>query len=327
MNFEQAGIDENSGAESVEPKIAPASLDDVLGELKSELSSVSEEAAQEVVADEEKEKIKLEKQRETIETIKPKLDQFMEMVNDQNIFDGKKTYFALKGNLEGYTGSEKEKRTQQFAINTLYEELANEYKEKTGGPLYISSIPMEFRDNKYNYTDGTYQRLNGKTEAEYMAGFDSFDREYPPAGLMRVDAQEAQTRLGKGSYGFNENSPVISNTPEDYVDNLARLQAYVTSKGYHFHDPELSDPSVVVSESTKRIYSHGFDTKAQGITLAAIESQDTTTAAKALAFAEKVQTMSPSTLQRLRSDLAALSSGKKQEFLSRFESEKLKLAA
>lgn len=141
-----------------------------------------------------------------------------------------------------------------------------------------------------------------------------------------VKAYEAQ-RLVTGAYGFNENRPVISNTPEEYVDNLAKLQAYKTSKDYHFNGKELEDPNVVVSESTKRIYSHGFDTEAQGITLGALETQDTATAAKALAFAEKIQTMSASTLQKLRMDLGALSPGKKQEFLSRFEAEKLKLAA
>ena len=267
---------------------AVGGLNGLLGETKEEISQLEKRS----------EPIESPHEREAYRELKPKIDALMEMIRQSHLFKGKQDYFSLKEDFDGYKKAVFEDVSHKYDLSLLYEEIAKDYKEATGQEFYIGGTPLEFQEDRFDYTDGGYDHLGGKSKEDYLAD----------------KIVQDEKVLHDYMLGNKDTLQGLTRNPEEYIENLKKVREYHHSDQYR---PGIDDKGKKIDDVV-----YQYDTKAQGFALGALEAGDLQMAAKALAFAESIQKMDEIVTELVRERIAALTPDQKRKFIEYFDQEK-----
>ena len=226
-----------------------------------------------------------QREAEAREQIAPLQAEYQGMKQQEDFFAGGRYYHALKRNESGYSKWLDGDREHMVAEEEVYAQMAKQYKEISGAN-FGGHVPQT-REQMMGYWS------KPEYSAKQMMGYDE-------ACVTGRGPVTGKTRKGVGS-------------PEQLIDEMKAYRDYMASKEYRGREPEDYENKI-----TDDVY--GFHRVAQGTGLAALESGDIGTAAKALAFAQGIEEMSPDVLTRVKEGLSKLDESKRKEFVIAFES-------
>ncbi len=277
---EEMGIKQR-GAKS-ETEESAGSFDDLVSDMKGALEDAEIKKIERATA----ERIAQEQRRlEIREQIAPLEARYQEMERQKDFFAGGRYYHALKGNKANYSRWLQEDRERMIREEEVYGQMAQWYK-KISGENFGGHI-LQTREQMMAYWS------KPEDSAEHMM-------EYDKARVTGKGQVTGKTREGVGS-------------PEQLINEMKAYRDHMGSKEYHGREPKNYEKRII-----DNVY--GFHRVAQGTGLAALESGDIGVAAKALAFAQSVEEMSPEVLVRVKEGLSKLDGNKQREFVIAFES-------
>jgi len=259
-----------------------ASFDELVSGIKEELKDTEIKKIEQATQERTTQE---QKEVEAREQIAPLQAEYQKMKQQEDFFTGGRYYHALKRNESSYSKWLQGDREHMVAEEKVYDRMAKQYKEISGA-------------NFGGYVPQTREQMMAYwSKPEYSA---KQMMEYDEMFVMGRGPVTGKTRKGVGS-------------PEQLIDEMKAYRDYMGSKEYRGREPEDYE-----NKTTDDVY--GFHRVAQGTGLAALESGDIRTAAKALAFAQSVEEMSSETLASVKQELFKLDEGKQKEFVIAFES-------
>lgn len=277
---EEMGIKQEVAKSETEKPVG--SFDDLVSGMKEELKDTEIKKIEKATTERTTQE---QKQLEAREQIAPLQAEYQKMKQQEDFFAGGRYYYALKKNEDGYSKWLQEDREHMVGEEEVYDRMAKQYKEVSGAN-FGGHVPQT-REQMMSYWS------KPEYSAKQMMGYDE-------ACVTGRGPVTGKTRKGVGS-------------PEQLIDEMKAYRDYMGSKEYRGREPEDYENKI-----TDDVY--GFHRVAQGTGLAALESGDIKTAAKALAFAQSVEEMSPEALSRVKEGLSKLDESKRKEFVIAFES-------
>lgn len=228
-----------------------------------------------------------EQEAQAREKIAPLEKEYREKQKQEKFCDGAKYYYALMHGKKGYSNWLENQRDAMVDTEKVWAKMAEEYEELAGKP-WGGHVP--------------------KTEEEMREYW--LKPEYSAKGMMKytmlqLDGIGPVTGVTRGGVG----------RPEGLIREMQSYRKHMLSKEYLGHEATETERKAMDNAC-------GFGEVAKGVGLAALESDDTRVAARALAFAQDIEPIHPDELERFQNELSRLDEPKREDFATEFISQR-----
>lgn len=235
----------------------------------------------------------VEKRQAALEAMKGKREEYEGEWAHIGVTGGAQDYYALAEDKDGFTRWLKEYQEHAIRSNSLHKEMAEEFKELTGGEELtgmrtVGWVPEDALKATYERTNyvGEYERARSEILArEYKGSPNLSGKVGRPDELVQATAESYKGSLREAR------KAQASGIPTEYVQKIR-----------------------LVGEPHLRMY---------GIAVAALENNDTKVAAKALTLAERINPDVPKTvIERCKIELQKKDMATQQHFAASYKKSK-----
>jgi hypothetical protein len=315
-NIENQGpnnAQEIPAAETAEAKKQkPASLDDLLAEIKTE--TVEQDAVAEV-----QEKVNQEKEKETEvrwqEARAPIEEAIEEIKRNEAVCEGELYYGTLKDKGDAYLKWKEQRAGLDIEEGEQSIQLAKMYQEVTGKSFDRDSTPEESIKSREKGVEMAKQKKEAGFTDEEKTNFRNY--QWGVKSSLQGGTGQGIPVIREDWMGYE--GKVRIESPSQLIDQMAKVMEYRHSDKY-LGEPKSEETRKREIEIHDDVY--GYNRVAQGIAFGALEDGDVQTAVKALLFSEKIKPMGADKLERVKELLSKLDSGKRKSFVESFQSGK-----
>jgi hypothetical protein len=307
-NAQEVPVTENMEAK----KQKPASLDDLLAQIKTE--STEQDAVMEV-----QEKVNQEREKETEarwqEARRPIEEAVKEIKRNEAVYEGELYYGILKDKGDAYLQFKGQRAGLDIAEEEQGVQLAKKYQEVTGKSFDRDSTPEE--------SIAIREKGIGEMKKKKEAGFTDEEKtnfrnyQWGVKSSLQGGAGQSIPAIHEGWMGWEGKARIES--PSQLIDQMAKVREYRNSEKYN-GEGKSAEENERVNEIHDDVY--GYNRVAQGVAFGALEDGDIQTAVKALVFAEKIKPMGSDKLERVKNLLSKLEPSKRKSFVESFEAGK-----